>query len=627
MKGNRDMYDEQTHNLIKSILDKKTRGNVDPVLTASARWKPKPASRIRTFNSEMSARYEYLHGSMVRDMDEEICRRFPLSKERIRDEQLNVKLFKRVIENKAKVFGRQPRAFLMRNGEEIDPTDESAIAFSWILRSGAVWTALKHADAITQGLGRACVKVGWDQRRSRVLLSVWPQHQVHVVPDPIQYWDIDAAPIVLFELPASDGVNSTDRRYEVWAKSKGESGEWVGVHYIAASRTEHGAKIKKWVSQSVNESDTIPIVDAADEPVYPFTWWRSDMNLSLYWLGDEDSLTPNRAINSGLTDMHYGQHFNGHPVKFWERQGEWKGDNEPTVPSNHSINPDEFIPGTDVRPAFSRPDYDAPAVLDMWTRFLGVALRLDAGGSQSIIDDGPPASGYAYQMQQLPLTEHRENMFEIYRPQVLDTLDKIVSVHNHFARDAGMPLVNIDLKIGFEFGDIDPPVDREAQSRVWQVAIGNNVASIADWRMDMFDEDRETAELKILENKAFNDSILGVGSNAGLDAIASIDTGSDPDSGSTGEQQQAENENALTPDRAPNVYEFVRMIQAGSATPVDLRMAYFGEDRATAEAAVQRAIEFNKKIASELGESEAKRLVEIAGVERSGGTIGGEDDE
>ena len=490
-----------------------TAPSIQAVLDIANKWRPSPQNY--SFSEEMEARENYLLGSMQGDMLDVLRRRFPRRYDRIMKEQVNLQLYRAIINAKAKTFADVGEMYLADEaGNKVD--GPGAEAFADMVERGQFWAALKDADRYTQALSRAVVELTWDDRRACVVPNVWSQRLVHVAPNPMRYWSLDDAYVVAFEMPSEDGLLSTERRYKTWVKVKTDTG-WESAHYLVGSQAikdADGNATRSWYSDTYdgNADAKTPFLDErTGEPVFPFVLWKPDLVCSLYWLGNEDALTINRMLNSALTDLNWNAHFHAHPIGSWEpTSGETTG----KPPANVTFSPEDFVEGGDWKPVFTSPEFDPEPVRAMWDYLLRMDSALDGNSPIAMLTEGGPESGYALKIRNLPLTEHRQNMIEVYRPHVIETMRRAIMVWNTYAPEYG--LATIEGEPCWEPGQIEPPRDEEADARVWQLKIQKNVSTAVDWRMSETGEDREMAEAAIRENAELNKELAELGIAATL---------------------------------------------------------------------------------------------------------------
>jgi hypothetical protein len=477
-------------NLVNRALEGERRQQVEDLLKLSAQWQPTPTNF--TFREEMQNRISYFHGSMQKDMNDELKRRFPQTYKDIWEDQVNLSILRKQTKDKAKVFLSTGQMYLIDEEGNRDNGDDQD-RFQKLLDASRFYSNCKQCDEYTQLCARALFKPWWDVQQKKIRISIWPQHLVHVVPDPDRWWDVDAAYAVLLELPGYNGLIAMNPRYEVWGKRDPAAAavtQQNTVHY-----TTDGEK-----DTQVNKEDVNPFT-WENKPIYPFVWWQSDETTDLYSIGAEDALTVNRRVNSLLTDMVQAIHY-----KAW---GLWvhtmaEGGSELGV---KVIAPNKVV---DI-PYGASLENVAPDLPLRETKEVADMLIKDScmleGLASSVLrtEHAAPESGYSLEIRNKPLKEHRENMIEIYRPFVLESAKRTAIVWNTYN-----PGEKIDLskfKIHWEPGDMQIPTNPDEEGNQFALEITHNVSSAVDWYMKKTGVDRKTAKKEIakrlLENERF----------------------------------------------------------------------------------------------------------------------------
>jgi hypothetical protein len=622
---------EESYKLALRLVENLNAQDVDALKEAAESWQPALANGA-TFREEMQNRIAYLQGSMGADMVSLLLDRFPQSYTKIKKFSTNVKLYKRIVESKARAFyGQGNRAYLVDDeGVEIEAEESSSQWFQWMLKAGRFWTAAKMADKYVQACTRALVKPWWEPRSQCVQFAVWPQHLVYFVPCSDRYWSADDCYAVLLEMPGRNSISADEARYEIWAKVKvGE--EWKtalvrsGYETVSVKVDEKEKTEKKYYNETINAENKIPFANVeTGEPQYPFVWWCADTWMSLYFAGDEDALTVPRQVNTGLTDLNFSMHYNSNPMTYWEPTNDNVTSKPPAVAR---VGPGEMVEGGDWRPASLKTGFSGTEVLDVWNKLIDMGVEMDIGTSAGVLQEkGGSESGLSVQVKRQPLQEHRQDMIEIYRPLVEDTLTRAIMVWNLYCDDGlkqGEPSRKIVGNPCWEPGDIVDVQDKEAEGRSWAVKIENNTATPIDQLMNETGMDEKQAIARIEKNAKLNRMLRAMSDPNGEmpdislpDAIAEL----------TGEQTGEEKTDKVETEKPvedgelvlekTNIYQIAKAIEMGAATTVDMRMALFHEDRAEAEKRVKEAMAYNQKVAPEVGQALADKaapLVEVGG--------------
>ncbi|MBW2122946.1 MAG: hypothetical protein JRH07_14055 [Deltaproteobacteria bacterium] len=467
------------------LMRDQRKANLQELLTASANWQP--SGEFFTYKNEMQARQDYYLGSMQSDMREVLKRHFPQTYTEVERDQVNLPLVKKEISDKAQVFVDSGDVVLVNDSGEIQKIE----SFEEMKRKSNIWSALKDADAYTQLQHRSMFKPWWDSRAGHARCSVWPAQLVDIVPDPFRWWDVDSAWAVLFTLPGISGINSSSYRYEVWGyrdQDAVDAGMDNTVYFTTDGNNDY----------RINDEDVNPFTDPrTGGSLYPFVWWQDDTITSLYVIGDEDLLTVNRQVNSILTDANYTIRFNSIPA--WVHTMA-EGGSELGV---KTISPGCVI---DI-PAGAGLDPKTPTlnITEIWnyTKELMEIRALFGGLSPSAVraDSSAPESGYALKIRNKPIREHRQNLVEIYRPYVEESVYRLCVVHNTYADDK-IPIEG--LRVKWEPGEIDEIEDPMAVGNQYAAEIEANVSTAADWRAARYDETREEARKAVEKNAEEN---------------------------------------------------------------------------------------------------------------------------
>jgi len=141
-------------------------------------------------------------------------------------------------------------------------------------------------------------------------------------------------------------------------------------------------------------------------------------------------------------------------------------------------------------------------IIDTLIRDRGMLKGLASSAMRT--EKAAPESGYALEIRNKPLKEHRENMIEIYRPYVLESAKRVCIVHNTYSSDK----INLKkYKIHWEPGEMQIPANPEEEGNRFTLEIASNVSSPADWYAKKAGVDRKTAikevAKRLLENERF----------------------------------------------------------------------------------------------------------------------------
>ncbi len=506
------------------LLKDERRINLQNMLIEANKWKPTPArydpknknKAVDTFTGEMQTRLEYYFGNMIDDMQVQFEMHFPLTHEEVKDCMLNLPLVQNEIKHKSKVFVDSGDIFLNGiDGEKITEGNDFD-NFEKLKKKSMLHSSLKQTDAYTQLLSRSCFKPWWDFRAKQCRIAVYPQHLVHIVPDPIRYFDIDSARAVLFEMPSFSGIaSSANNRFEVFGMREQEAAEVTQkdtVNFITDGSQDY----------FLNEGDVIPYIDpVTDLPIYPFVWWQDSPMLQLYSLGSQDQLSINRSINRLLADMCVG-------IKF-QAGGVWvhvMGENGKEL-GIEKLSPSKVV---DLPPGASleivTPSLNVTQVWEFAKEIMDTDALMRGLPSHAVRPNTAPEAAYALEIRSRPLTEARKETIPVYEPYLLESVRRLIIVHNTYAEEADK--INKELTVGWSHGDIEYPQNPETVGNTFAAEILADVSTPVDWRMERYNEDRDSATTAVEENAEFNKNQSKAGAQPagfveGADAEAAAD--------------------------------------------------------------------------------------------------------
>ena len=509
-------------------LDAVFSGSADVrhLLTEAEKWMP--PGEWYDYTTEMTNRIAYYRRSMQHDMRSRLQSWFTETYKEIEARQFNLPILSDTIRRKAQVFSNPGKLYLVdQQGNRVE-SGPAADRFQDMLDRGQFTTALQDIDGYTQLCARAMMVLQWDPRNERVKPSIWTSNVVRIVPNEFLHWDFDSAYVIMLQIPGSDGVSNTDKRWMVYAKRLTDQG-WQSRHYIAGSRARQdetgkvirdkksGNMVIDWYRRSINSGDILPFRDWAhdNEPMYPMYWWQADTDAELFKLDDEDMLTPNRMINSVLTDMMHNIHLNAWGEEVYHTPAGEGVDIQAVIPGMRVSgpgHPEELPPGVDKQ--YIAPDLPLKEVTDILMLLTDLDGRLRGLPSTvaSEIKTAQGLSGIALKIRDLPLTRHIKKMQEVYAPQVCETLRRAIIVHDTYATDKIG-----EYNVGWEPGDFEEISDAEAKTRRDMLLISKDVKTPIDLYMEEHDEpDVEAATKAVLDNAELNASISAVHTPLGL---------------------------------------------------------------------------------------------------------------
>jgi hypothetical protein len=499
----------------KDLMEDDRALNIDQMVKEANKYKPNDAHG-NSYDSVMLARDQYRRGDMQPDMLEVLKDRFPNTWEKVKKQQVNLKIYKRQIEDGAGAFIEEGEFYLVddegnKAGDEIvkevkdaetgETKDESAGVhyekdaqnFADLIKDSRLLQSLQAMDEVRGSQHRCIAKPWWDDHKGHLRLNTWPPYLYGIIPSqkPDEKYDVDRAPLVYFVRQGDDGPADQDLNYEVWGIRPEDIAESVGqatIHCILNKKGDH----------KINEDDANPYTDGEGEnkaPMFPFVMFRDDDSTDLFVIGDGDALTVNRSVNCTLTDLMHGikaQAFPGFVHK--------KSANDPEELGVRTIGPGEVL---EIANDESLEPIEVNLPIDKVWGVLEKLVEADGrlnGQAASILrqNDTHPASGTSLEIQNRPQTADRKKQIGFIFEDVIELLRRIIIVHNAHCEDGKE--ISEKLHPCWKPGDPKPPTDDEADQRKDKEDIALNVASAVDRRMKEFHEDRETAKKAVLAN-------------------------------------------------------------------------------------------------------------------------------
>lgn len=612
--------------LINDILSEPRKASVDGIIAAVQN--NQPDAYERTYVAEIELR-DLLYANNQRSIMASINKaRYPESAGN-RTEQVNLPVFKGLIDDRAKVFASLGEFELLDERGEVIEDEDNAIRMMSVMESARFPTALQEIDAMVQRNDAGILRAWYDPQARCARASVWSPRLVYAVADPWLRWSADACACVLFKMPGLEGVKDKSDRYEVLAKSF-VNGQWLTLHYYVFSEGE--GEDRKWRDSAINEEFAMPFVDPlTNEPIYPFVWWRLDDAGELYPLNNEDITTPNIMANCILTDLAQHIKYKAGGLLYGKQP---EGDPAAII-GKLSVGP-ENLPM--LPPGCSIEAVDLDIGIDLVSDFVGQVLRLNAKflgqNPNAMRDEGSTAeSGYKARIERLPLEEHRQKMVPIYKPLVEDSLRRLLIVHNTYAEQGEQVRF---ASIRWTPGETQLPTDEEAQARTDALLIAKNIITPIDIVMRRDRCSRQAAEETVRENAEINKELaaMGVAGSLMVNAMPFTDE-AEEDSDKDGEEskpvvdreekptqpskpqpvEQVDDDAQLRTDPGKvTVYHIAKAIETGAASVVDLRMFLFGESEEDARRALKRVAEDTKASAKSVGEA-AKIEADASGEE------------
>lgn len=450
---------------------------------------------------QIGRRISYLDGNMASDIEGLAKKVFPETHDKVMETPFLLPLTKHIIEKRAKVFKGADQRFYLKMGDDEVPAEEKiSTVFSDMLEKAGLIEALVRADRVLDLCHDCGMKVYWDPSAKCAKVDVVYSDMTHIAVNPWFPSSADMAQAIAFERSGLTGINST--MYEVWGwrseellDAQDEEGKIFEptLHYIDAGKDGQF---------SVNELDANPYKDRrTGRPMYPLSWWQ-DYSGNLYsGLGGDDLVELNRALVLYLSRLLWGASWDMSPVKQFEVP---PGDTRVKADLASAIlSPDSALslpPG--VKLTFASPGFDPipfTSLAQLGIQFQALTNHL----SPRMVDIARslPESGIALQVEMAGLHEYRAERIGIYKPHVIDMLNRLITVHNTFS-DQKIP---DELEPEWEPGCLDDvPVDAVAQTAQFEAEIAANVSSPIDWIQARYKLSRAEAEARFDENKEIN---------------------------------------------------------------------------------------------------------------------------
>lgn len=486
---------ESSIKLIKNLFAKDRKVNVQDFLTEANKHKPSGTRYTdgsgNSYRDEMSTRDCYRQGRMRPNMIDVLKRRFKKTHSVVEKEQINLRIVQREIKDKAQVFRGTGEFYLVDDKGERQDNDQ----FDDMMSDGLVILALKEMDAICRSQHRCMVMPWWDDELGHLMTSAWVPYLVHIVPSLKikERGNVDMARVVGFEHYGVDGPRDSKRRYEFWGKLPEKMAKKVGretIHFVSDGQHDY----------PVNDEDIIPYINPdidGERPIYPFVFFRDSADRDLFIIGEEDMLTINQQVNSGITDLGWAVHA--------KANGKWV---HTKAPGGNEFGYESMEAGAvvDIEAGATLEDVAAnipiEGVMDFWTRLIDYDGVLQGQGKSALAQEGiDSATGISLKIRDKDKTEDRQDMTQIYHEPVLTLLRRCQIVHNHNCKKED--------EIPFEFwpmwapGEPDVPIDAGEENDNAAKEQAMNVSDPADLRMKRFKEDRVTAEKAVKKRAEF----------------------------------------------------------------------------------------------------------------------------
>ncbi len=575
--------------------------DLQSALDIAAQWQPDGA--FYSYREEMASRLDYYYSNMQGDVATQLERKFPQTYADFYKDQVNVPILKWLTTKKAQVFSGGGRVWLSKGGEAIPEDDPRQLALDDMIFNSNFWAVLQRADAYVEAFDRTACKVWFDEERKCASASVWPPHSVHIVPDPLQPWNIELAESVLFEtsgVAVVDGRVVGDSVYEVWSRFADDRADTHGMTSLHYTTSEHRPHIK-WTND-----DQIPFIDPrTKDAMYPFVWLNGDGLCELYRMSNSDLLALNRSVNIMLTDIRYGYHFNIHPMSVIRLAPGAQS------PGRLVVGPGDVVEMPDgCELEFVTPDSNSQEATQFVHDIVRMAAQIDGVSAKALFsDDGQPESGVSLEIRDRDIARHNKAKELVYIPQIKSLVYKMAVVNDHYAGEFGMeqilrdPEIEIDLEL---FGDTGV-VDESKQVSDISAKIGMRVMARHEARMELNGESEDEARSAIEEIDSDNQAMFDDEPKEEEDRAEADDAEKDAGKSTEKDQSSAPSDvrEATNQLSKVNVYQIAKAIEQNAATAIDMRMLLFGEDRESATRRVAESAKINEEMQKALAEKQA----------------------
>ena len=170
-------------------------------------WKP------YGYDAQIALRRDYYAGEQTKHLRHHLARRYPKTHAKMQPVVVNV--FQHVVDQIAAVYRAAPRRELYAGDVR---SDEASKALAHLYAEAMVDSKLRRVEQIAAACKLAFVRIGWDEYDERLELTpFWPD-AVNVVLHPDYPSRIDRAYALIAQLSPVDGLDSRDKRYEVWTR-------------------------------------------------------------------------------------------------------------------------------------------------------------------------------------------------------------------------------------------------------------------------------------------------------------------------------------------------------------------------------------------------------------------------
>jgi hypothetical protein len=169
--------------------------NITAMVNEAAKYKPNDAHG-NSYDSVMLVRDQYRRGDMQPDMLEVLKDRFPNTWEKVKKQQVNLKIYKRQIEDGAGAFIAEGEFYLVddqgnRAGDEI--TDDKGVKkgvhyekdaqnFDDLVKDSRLLQSLQAMDEIRGSQHRCIAKPWYDDKKGHVRINTWPPYLYGIIP-------------------------------------------------------------------------------------------------------------------------------------------------------------------------------------------------------------------------------------------------------------------------------------------------------------------------------------------------------------------------------------------------------------------------------------------------------------
>jgi hypothetical protein len=361
--------------------------------------------------------------------------------------------------------------------------------FAEVVDRAALVPKLKEVNRLTTAIRRTYVRVTWDDKLGRIVLTIFTPDAVfpHFAADS---YDLDQAAGVLLRVADAHIDGKPVKRWEWW--SAGDKARGIPPDNFVIDEKGNVTRPADGVGN--------PFKDDAGNPVVPLVSFGDADTDAGYWLKPrEDWLEQQRSVNVDTTSARHIARVTGFGV--WTAQAasvngaeDWPGEN--------TLSPDEILP---VPKGWTLENVAAQADLkgldESAQSFIRTITSLNNLPPGSVLSEGRQVpSGVALQIERAPLDETRATQVDNYRESTTRLLDLIRYVWN----DGHAASEQFRGTSRWTPGAVKPPEDPEARNRIDKQQIDMGIDSPVTVHMRRAKVSREEAEKHVEQCEADN---------------------------------------------------------------------------------------------------------------------------